>query len=240
MLALALLPLLAHWLIVLKPEITTTLSPCTGGTGLRRQSPLVELRSSPFVWAVMANGGVWCYTAVYLLGGEFCRPFAQPGSARVICALIYRCALRWVDRSTALLLVALFAATPVVQLVTGSLFVETSMPYCCWRTRRSLGVSDRQGPCLPVGHGLSAGVRDGGETDRPPFALPIGLVLAWELIRAFRDGDNVALPRRSRLLAIAPQPTSTLVEDREPCISYLNSIFHSPYFSQIFSPTPLQ
>jgi hypothetical protein len=76
------------------------------------------------LWSVMPMGGDWAYSIVYLLGGEYAARMLNYCWLVAIVAMIYFAARRWVPEGMAFLLAASFAATPIVQLVTGSLFVE--------------------------------------------------------------------------------------------------------------------
>jgi len=115
----------AHWLVVLKPE--------TSADGLAMHLAVatnmaahhaMTFQPSRILWAVMPMGADWAYSIVYLLGGEFATHLLNFAFLLALLGLLYAAVRPWVPRATALLLVALFAASPMVQLVTGSLFVE--------------------------------------------------------------------------------------------------------------------
>ena len=71
-----------------------------------------------------AHGGDWAYSIVYLLGGEYAARMLNFAMLLIAEACCTRRVRRWVSPAAAFLLAASFAATPLVQLVTGSLFVE--------------------------------------------------------------------------------------------------------------------
>jgi len=90
-----------------------------------------------YTWALMPAGGDFAYTAAYLLagarGGEAAAHLVNFALLALIAAMVVNTAQRWVEalaprqeRSAArpLLIAALFVATPLAQLVTGSLLVE--------------------------------------------------------------------------------------------------------------------
>ncbi len=79
---------------------------------------------SRFVWAVMPMGADFAYAIVYLLGGEYAAHLLNFAVLLLLEALLYCTVRRWVSRAAAFLILALFAATPLVYLVTGSLFVD--------------------------------------------------------------------------------------------------------------------
>jgi hypothetical protein len=258
LLAVALAPLLAHWLVVLKPEIgEDALSMHMVVPAYVAHHHLWSFDFRHFVWAVMPMGGDWCYTIPYLFGGEFAARLLNLGVLGVICALLYHAALRWVERPTAFLLVGLFAATPLVQLVTGSLFVETF--YAAFLIGAVMALwqyhSSRHVPALLAAAFLLASAM-GVKLMAVLFVAPVGLVLVWELWREVRATRGSAT-RGSRadqgvrptipplwliagtiaVLALACEPyLYSWWKTGNPAFPYLNSIFHSPYFSQVYSP----
>lgn len=109
--------LLSHWLIVLEPEVGADAL----AMHLAVPSSVATFHKWTFdvtshAWAVMPMGGDWCYTIVYMLGGE--------ASARLLNFAFLLSIVVLLTSRGSLLIAALFAATPIVQLVTGSLFVE--------------------------------------------------------------------------------------------------------------------
>jgi Glycosyl transferase family 2/Dolichyl-phosphate-mannose-protein mannosyltransferase len=117
--------LIAQWFAAMMPEISTD------SLAMHLAIPMniavhhrMTFEPSRYVWAVAPMGADWCYSIVYLLGGEGAAHLLVWCMLAAIAGLLY-CALRRVaSAAAALLLAALFAATPLVQLVTGSLFVE--------------------------------------------------------------------------------------------------------------------
>jgi hypothetical protein len=77
-----------------------------------------------YAWSVMPLGGDWIYTAAYVLGGEFAARLTNFGALLCVLAAIYSLARRYASPAWIALVAALFASTPVVELVTGSLFVD--------------------------------------------------------------------------------------------------------------------
>jgi len=114
-----------HWLIVPQPEASAD------GLAMHLAIPtnialhhVFTYRPGRVLWSVMPMGADWCYTMVYLLGGEFAARLLNFAMLLLVEALLYRVARRFVSPAIAYLVLALFASTPIVQLVTGSLFVE--------------------------------------------------------------------------------------------------------------------
>jgi hypothetical protein len=80
-----------------------------------------------FLWAVMPQTVDWCYTLAYSLGGEYAARllnFANLAAALMIFGALME---RWSSRTAVLLACALFTAGPLVQVVTGSLFIENTL-----------------------------------------------------------------------------------------------------------------
>ena len=238
--AVALTPVLAHWLVVLKPEIgADALSMHLVVPAYVANHHLWSFDFRHFAWAVMPMGGDWCYTVAYLLGGEFAARLLNFGLLAAMCAFLYQGARRWVERPTAFLLTGLFAATPVVQLVTGSLFVETFYATLIVGALSALWHyhSVRYGPALVVSAFLLASAL-GVKLTALLFVTPVAFVLAWELVRVYRRGEPRWLVACAiGILALALEPyLYAWWKTGNPAFPYLNSIFHSPYFSQVYSP----
>ena len=123
--AVLLFVLVAHWLVALKPESTAD------GLAMHLSIPAniamqhhLTLEPSRFLWAVMPMAADFAYSIVYLLGGEYAAHLIVFAMLLAVCALLYCALRRWTSATAACLLTASFAATPIVQLVTGALFVE--------------------------------------------------------------------------------------------------------------------
>lgn len=117
--------LVAHWFVALMPETSAD------GLAMHLAIPMniaanhrMTFEPSRYLWSVMPMGADWLYTIVFLLGGEYAARILNFAMFLAIVALLYRATRRWVTPAAGFLLAASFAATPVVQFVTGSLFVE--------------------------------------------------------------------------------------------------------------------
>ena len=114
-----------HWLVSLKPEASAdALSMHLAIPVNIAANHVMTYEPSRFIWAVMPMGADFAYTIVYLLGGEFAARLLNFAMLLVIEVLLYGAIRRWLSRPASFLILALFAASPMVQLVTGSLFVE--------------------------------------------------------------------------------------------------------------------
>jgi glycosyltransferase involved in cell wall biosynthesis len=117
--------LITHWFAVLKPEASADgLSMHLAIAANIATNHALTFDPSRLLWAVMPMGADWIYSIVNLLGGESAARLLNLAMLVVVELLLYCAARRWVTRTAALLLAASFAATPLVQLVTGNLFVE--------------------------------------------------------------------------------------------------------------------
>jgi hypothetical protein len=221
LLALALIPLLAHLLIALKPEVSDdALSMHLVVPSYLAQHHLWSFDFHHWVWAVMPMGGVWGYSIAYLLGGEFAARLLNFGLLCVICALVYRATRRWE-------LVALFASTPIVQLVTGSLFIETFYAALIFGALAALW-DERWNVCA-----LLLGAAMAVKLTALFFVAPIAIILA------IRAPKRRLLDAAAIILAAASLPyVYAWAKTGDPVFPFYNNIFHSPWFEPIASPDP--
>ena len=122
-LVLLLFVVLIQYLAALKPEI--------GHDGLAMHMVITSRLAAhsvwpfdvqEFVWAVMPMGGDWAFSGVYMVGGEYAAHLLNFSFFLMTAGLVFLASRRWLTLAAALLMTALFATTPLVQLVTGSLF----------------------------------------------------------------------------------------------------------------------
>ncbi len=242
LLGMAVFVLLAHWLVTLKPEV--------GGDALA-----IHLVTPSWVaahhrwgfdfrnlaWAVMPAGADWCFTAVYLLGGEYATRLLNLGMLLVTAALLFCAVRRWLAPGPALLMVALFAASPIVQLETGHLFVENlwmaallGAVIALWRYRES-----GRSACLCL-TGVLAGAGMAIKVGAVAFVAPLGVFAAAELYRRRKLGERgllrVGLLGLACFLALAsPAYLTAYLKTGNPVYPFLNATFRSPYFDSTVS-----
>jgi hypothetical protein len=181
-----------------------------------------------FVWAVMPMGADWTYAITYLLGGEFGARLFDLAMLLAIVALLYGVVRRWVAPASAWLLAALFAATPMVQLVTGELFVENllaamllGMLAALWRfgetgERRLLYTAAALGgTALAVKFGALAFVA---------CAAPIAIA---EIRRRRLRWATVAAAALLFGMTAAPQYAIAWAKTGNPLFPFVNGVFHS-------------
>ena len=210
--ALAIFPLLCHWAVVLKPET----GPDALSMHLANPMAIAANHIGAFdvrhmIRAVMPMGGDWVYTIAVMLGGEFAARLMNLALLGIMAALLFRAAQRWVDRTRAWLLVALFASLPVVQMVTGSLFVENI--WAVFLLAAFLSMED----ALLLGVFVGAAVMT--KLLAVAFAAPI------------------MLSRRPKIAALAlaavwalPPYLEAYLRTGNPIFPYMNTVFKSAYF----------
>ena len=131
--------LTTHWFAMLKPETSAD------GLSMHLAIPaniaanhVMTFDPGALTWAVMPMGADFTYSVVYLLGGEMAARLLNFAILLVLLGLLYVAVRRWVSPGVAWLLVTLFATTPMVQLVTGSLFVENLLTAFVFGTMTAL------------------------------------------------------------------------------------------------------
>ncbi len=218
-----------HWLVVLKPEASADgLAMHLAVASNLAAHHAYTVDPARLVWAVMPMGADWTYAIVYLLGGEFAARLLNFAYLLLTAALLYGVMRRWLSRSPALLLLAVFAATPLVQLVTGELFVENLQALLL------LGmVIAVAGSSLPPAKSLYLAAAFGGAALATKIgslafvaaAIPVAVV-------SFR-GKLRTLPAwaiAAGLLLAAAAPTYLIAWriTGNPLYPYFNQTFHSP------------
>jgi glycosyltransferase involved in cell wall biosynthesis len=114
-----------HWILVPQPESSADgLAMHLAIPANVSQHHVFTYRPGHIFWSAMPMGADWCYTLVYLLGGEFAARLLNFAMLLLVESLLYRAARRFVSPAISFLILALFASTSLVQLVTGSLFIE--------------------------------------------------------------------------------------------------------------------
>jgi hypothetical protein len=235
-LALLFFILFMHWLVVLKPE--------AGADGLAAHLAVASniaahhaytVDPARLVWAVMPMGADWSYSIVYLLGGEFAARLLNFAYLLLMAALLYVVMRRWLSRAPALLLLAVFAATPLVQLVTGELFVENLQALLLLSVVVALtgtSLPPAKSLCLAAALAGTALATKIGSLAFVTAAIPVAL---WGRPPAYKSGRAGRGPAPRWALAgsllLATAAPTYLVAWRltgNPLYPYFNQVFHSP------------
>ena len=226
--------LAAHWLVTLQPEV----GPDALAVHLAVPDSVAWLHRFSFdvnerLWAVMPMNGDWCFTLCYMLGGEPAARLFNFVLLIGIVTLLISAIRKWLPLAPALFLAALFLATPLVQLVTGSLFVENLWALLCLGALISI---DRYRDCDDSRYlylafvllGASAATKFGALA----FAAPIILISAWIL---WKKPEPRGRLRQALLAALcfaafaAPPYVGAFVKTGNPAFPYLSRIFPSRF-----------
>jgi len=228
--------LLAHWFVALMPETSAD------GLAMHLAIPaniaanhLLTYQPARFLWSVMPMGADFTYSINYLLGGEYAAHLIDFTMLLTIEALLYFGMRRMASRGTAFLLMALFATTPLVQLVTGSLFVEnllTTMVLGMIAAVWSFG--DRGEKRYLYLAAVLGGTALATKLGALPFVLLALPFAAWETVRHARAlGRRPALVAALALLlllcaALPPYTIAYFKTGGNPVFPFLNDKFQSP------------
>ncbi len=181
-------------------------------------------------WAVMPMQANWCFTAAYLLGGEAAARLMNFAGLALTAGLLYGLARRILARAGALWLAALFASSPVLQLVTGSLFAENFWSLTLLGAFASLVRYQESGEARWA---LAAAALAGGglatKYGSLAFVAPAAVALGLELRRR---GARRLAPALLVLFVVfgLPPYARAYFETGNPVFPFFNHVFGSPYF----------
>ena len=235
--ALLLYVLGAHFLMSLKPEVSAD------GVAIHLTVPMHmavhhfwPFDVTQFSWAVMPMTAEWCFTTVYLLGGEYAAKLLPFVFLCITCVLIVLLCRRVATPTLAMVIAAVYAATPVVQLISGAMFTDTIwaafllgaavliLHWTEWRDAAALPAS-----------GILLGAAMATKLVALSFAAPC---LAWVFFNCF--GWKRRFDRKSMaalivagvlfVLVAAPPYATAMVKTGDPVFPYFNNIFRSPHY----------
>jgi len=228
--ALLIFVLMMHWLIALKPE--------TGSDALAMHLAIPEMMARAgrfsfdfrqYTWALMPMGGDFAFAGVYLLGGEAAARLLNFALMALLAAIVYRAALRWLSPGRAALAAALFASTPLTQLVTGSLYVENLWAALITGSAVALWTGEVAAGGMLLGAAFSTKLGTSAY-------LPGAIVLAAIALRKTPGRLRQAAAGAGLLALFASPPyLYAWVRTRNPVFPFANSYFRSPYFDPSFS-----
>src|ERR1035437_6629920 len=222
--------LTTHWFAMLKPEASAD------GLSMHLAIPahlaahhVMTFDPGRILWAVMPMGADFTYSMVYLLGGEMAARLLNFAILLVLLGLLHAAVRRSVSPGVAWLLVTLFATTPMVQLVTGSLFVENlltafllGMMTALWRFGES---GERRFLYLAAALGGTAMATKFGAIALLLPALVCATVEVWR--RRKQSGARWGLAVGLLLLAAAPPYGIAWLKTGNPLFPFRNDKFHS-------------
>lgn len=235
-LALLLFVLGAHFLVALKPEVSSD------GLSMHLALPMAVARDARwgfdaghYAWSVMPVGGDTLYALAYVLGGaksgESAARLLNFAFLGMLAALIAGQLRRWSFSAPAVwLAAALFASTPLVQLVTGSLFIENV--WAAFVLAAALGAMRylETGDSTELAiSGFLIGAAAAVKLIAGAFMVPIAVVAIWG---AIQRGQYRPLAAAAALatLAAAPPYVFAYAHTGNPVFPFENQIFRSPQF----------
>lgn len=218
-----------HWLVVLKPEVSAD------GLAMHMVIPAYvayhhvwPFDVQNFSWAVMPMAGDWCYAACYLIGGEMAARLVNFSLLLVLAGLIFCVVRQWLSLAASLLLTALYLSTPLVQLVTGSLFIENFLAAVLFGGIIALSLFFETGQLSFL---FLCSVLLGSAAAAKLGALAFLVPLSIFLVIALRKAPRVAVVAVSLFLVVALPPyANAYLRTGNPVFPFLNGVFHSPYF----------
>ena len=231
--ALLVFVLLLHWLVALEPEIGPD------ALSMHLVVPMTVALSHQWtfdvtkhLWAVMPIGANWCFTLCYLLGGESAVRLFNLALLGSMVGLLISAIRKWLPLAPTLLVVALFGATPLVQLVTGSLFVENFWALLCLGALVSLGLYREGGRAhflylTFVLLGAAAATKALALAFLPPFCM----IALWTLWKPRMPGSarKAAIALACYVMFAAPPYLIAYAKTGNPVFPYLGRIFPSSY-----------
>ncbi|MBC8166530.1 MAG: glycosyltransferase family 39 protein, partial [Bryobacteraceae bacterium] len=221
---------LTHWIVALKPEVSAD------GLAMHlvipesvRQAHLWWFSVDRFSWSVMPMGGDWCYTHAYLLGGEFAARLLNPLLLLTVTGLLFSTVRRWISDRTALLLTAVFLSTPLVQLVTGSLFIENYLALMVTGALLATAVGREQHDTRWT---AAAAVLCGAALASKFGALSLIVPVMVLLIASIGPDWRARAACTGLFLAFGIHPyLNAWIRTGNPLFPFLNQIFRSPQFA---------
>ena len=230
-LAILLFVLIAHLLAALKPEISAD------GLSMHLALPMAVARDARWAfdfrlnsWALIPTGADGLYTAAYLLGGETAAHLLNFAFLVLIALLVARTARRWVPPAQSWLIAALFASTPLVQLVTGSLFVENVWAAMILASAVALvHYLEKSEPRDLVLTGVFAGAAIAMKLQAGAFVAPIILIATVAALGKRQWKATLAAAALLTLFAIPPYAYA-FSRTGNPIFPFANRVFRSPDF----------
>ena len=227
--------LLTHWFAMLKPEASAD------GLSMHLAIPaniaanhILTYGPARIVWAVMPMGADFTYTIVYLMGGEMAARLLNFCFLLVLMRLLHTTVRRFVSPGGALFLTALFASTPLVQLVTGSLFVENLLASLLLASVTAVWLYGETGTgTLLFVAAAAGGAAMATKFGAIAFLVPTLLCAAVEVWRrrASATPSRWLLALALLFVAAAPPYAIAWAKTGNPLFPFVNETFHSSLIS---------
>jgi len=247
----------AHFLVALKPEISSD------GLSMHLALPMAVLRDARwafdvrhYAWSAMPIGGDTLYAVAYVLGSAKSGAKSGEAAARLLnfafLVMIVVMIVRHVadqirprpanvaevsspaTPAAAWLAAALFASTPLVQVVTGSLFIENVWAAfvlaSALATVRYLDTGESHELAIA---GFLLGAAAAVKLIAGAFLLPIAVLAVWGAVWGVimrRQWKPLAVAAALASLAAAPPYVYAYAATGNPVFPFENQIFRSPQF----------
>jgi hypothetical protein len=216
--------LLAYWLIELKPETSAD------ALSMHLALPMAVAHDHrwafdfhQYTWALIPSAGDCIFTATYLLGGETAARLTNLGLLVLIVAMVYQASRQW-------LAAALFASTPLVFLVTGSLFVENVWAAMILGAVLALiRYGDNGKPSEIRTAGVLFGSALATKVIAAVFLAPAALVAVWWTLRRKQFSSLVTASALLVVFAVSPYAYAW-IKSGNPLFPFANAVFRSPYY----------
>lgn len=227
-LSVALFPLVCHWLVALKPEVSADgLAMHTVVAARLASAHVWRFDVHEFLWAAMPMGGDFLYSIGWQMAGEAGARLLNLGVLGLIVWILSERLHARVPGWVSGLLVAAYLSTPLTQHVTGSLFPENIEAVLLLGAALLLRVhvKERRGiyfyaSCFLTGAAMTTGLG--------ALAFAAALLVAGVILVKFRHlvlGLPVAL-------AVGGYPyVSAWIRTSNPVFPYFDAVFHSPLIS---------
>ena len=225
--AIVALPLLAQWLMALKPEV---------GRDALSMHMVVPSRIAAqhywafdvkeFLWAVKPMGSEWAFSIAWLFGGEGCARLLNWAILVITCWLLFDWLESLVPGRFAALLTAGFAATPLTLYATGSLRPENLLAGLLIASFAFLRRHNRSNKSI---YWYTCAFLAGAAVACTPAALAYVIPLA--IAACFLMPFRVLAPGLILGLLIGAIPyVEAFARTSSPVFPYLNSYFQSQLF----------
>ena len=225
----------AQWLMCLKPEVSAD------GIAMHLAVPMHLARwhywhfdITRASWAVMPMGADWCTSMVYGIGGEYGAKLLPLLFLVVTVSLLQCMCRRWVSAPVATLIASAYAVTPLVQLTTGSLFVENLLALLLLAGLFAVIEAERgHQPAWLALAGLLLGAAMSVKFGAGAFVLPCAAWIVWIIVSErgvpgiLRSGVLTAV---LFLVFAVPPYLIAYLKTGNPVFPFLNGVFRSPYF----------
>jgi hypothetical protein len=180
-----------------------------------------------FIWALMPQTTDWCYAMAYSIGGEFAARLLNFVNLLAIFGLLYAFIRQHCSHLAALAICGLYATGPLVEVVTGSLFIENLLAAllfgsCIAFCAHFEGRGPRQFAAGWLFLGLALSCKAGALAFLPGLIV-LALYSAWKRPVGWKGWAVSACGLSIGLYFYA----FALLATRNPVFPFANEIFHS-------------